>query len=297
MNARALTLPGKRARSSSGPLGLAIILTFSLAVAVHHYLYRDDRTREFLISQMLYLPSGKYLRPVSFGYQTLLADYIYLWSIQYYGDPGFHPRMEYLKHTYDLITELDPHFLDAYQTGALFMFYEGRNPSAGLWLLNKGLERNPNEWILPTDAGFYCIMNLRDYKLAASYFEKASKIPGAPSLVKRMQAGAYFRMGDMRVAHQLWQEVYDTAEKASIKQTAFQHVHDLKIMIDLEDIRKAIALFHSKFQRYPLNLNQLVSAGILRTIPRDPEENSYVYDPQTGNVDCGSQLKVYKRFQ
>ena len=101
-----------------------IILLFSLTIGVHYWISNKEGSRESLFTQMLYLPQGKYLSPISFGYDLLVADFVYLWSIQYYGDPGFHPKMEYLSHTYNIITELDPQFIDAYQTGALFMFFE-----------------------------------------------------------------------------------------------------------------------------------------------------------------------------
>jgi tetratricopeptide (TPR) repeat protein len=278
-------------------LGIVIILVLLLSTAVHYNLYNKNETRSSFFTQMLYLPSGKYLRPASFGYYGLLADFIYLWSIQYYSDPGFHPRLEYLKHTYDIITELDPQFLDAYQTGALFMFYEGRNPKAGLQLLDKGLERNPTEWIFPTDAGFYCLINLRDKPQALKYFTKAAQVPGAPTLVKRTLANLTFQKGDMMDSLELWQEVYDTAERPSIKQTAFQHVHDLRVLIDLDGLRKAIKLYYEKYQQLPTNLNDLVSARIVKQVPLDPEGNAYEYDPSAGRVKYSKQLNIYRRYQ
>src|SRR3990172_8745506 len=152
------------------------LLLFFVACAVHFRLHHRYDLERASMSQMLYLPSGKYLKPISFGYHALVADYIFLWSIQYYTDPGFHPRTEYLKHTYDIISELDPHYLDAYRTGAFLIFYDAHDPEAGLKLLDQGFEKNPMEWILPTDAGFYCMMTIKDKKRAAAYFEKASRV-------------------------------------------------------------------------------------------------------------------------
>jgi len=278
-------------------LGIAIILILILTTVVHYNLYNRNEARSSLFTQMLYLPSGKYLRPASFGYYGLLADFIYLWSIQYYSDPGFHPRIEYLKHTYDIITELDPQFLDAYQTGALFMFYEGRNPKAGLQLLEKGLEKNPTEWIFPTDAGYYCLINLKDKEQAAKYFGIAAQVPGAPTLVKRTLANITFQKGDMLDSLELWQEVYDTAERPSIKQTAFQHVHDLRVLIDLDVLKKAIKLYSDQHQQYPHNLEELVSVKLVRDIPLDPEGNAYEYDPASGKVKYSKQLNIYRRYQ
>jgi tetratricopeptide (TPR) repeat protein len=278
-------------------LTLAAIFVLSLTTTIHYNLYNRYSTKGSFFTQMLYLPSGKYLKPASFGYYGLIADFIYLWSIQYYTDPGFHPRIEYLRHTYDIITELDPQFVDAYQTGALFMFYEGRNPKAGLELLDKGLKRNPKEWIFPTDAGFYCLINLKDRECAAKYFQRAASVPGAPTLVKRMLAGLNFRMGDKQRALELWQQVYYTAERPSIKQTAYHHVRNLRVLIDLENLRNGVELYTQKYQRFPLNLEQLVSANLLKNIPLDPDGQSYQYDPKTGKIKYSKELLVYKRYQ
>ncbi len=282
---------------SSLLLSLCILLTFVLSCTIHIHLYRRYRSNNTFLSPMLYLPSGKYLKKVSFGYHALVADFIYLWSIQYYGDAGFHPRMDYLQHTYDIITELDPQYLDAYQTGALFMFYEGRNPKAGLRLLDKGLERNPAEWILPLDAGFYCMVNLKNKEMAAAYFQKAAAIPEAHSLAKRALASLRFKMGDRAAAMALWQEVFDVAEESRIKQTAYQHLHELKVLIDLDHIREAIQRYVERFGRPPFNLDQLAAPGYLREVPRDPEGNPYVYDARTGQVTYPQQLTLYKKYQ
>lgn len=278
-------------------LPVIILLTFLLASGTHHSLYKNQHREASLFNQLLYLPQGKYLKRASFGYQNVLADFLYLWSIQYYGDPQFNPKTKYLKHTYDIITDLDPYFLDAYQTGALFMFYEGRNPSAGLDLLQKGMTANPAAWILPTDAGFYCMLNLKDYSKAATFFEAAANIPSAPTLVKRMLAGTHFRMGDKKHAYLLWEEVYQKEENSSIKQTAFQHMHDLKTLIDLEELNDAIASYHSTHGQYPLSLQRLVSAGIVKNVPADPEGNPYSYNPKQGKAYYAQQLNIYKRYQ
>lgn len=275
----------------------AILVAFSLAIWTHLYVYKRYRSNDDFLSPMLYLPSGKYLKPASFGYHALLADFIYLWSIQYYGDPAFQPRMEYLKHTYDLITELDPHYMDAYHMGALFLFYEGRNPKSGLQLLDQGLRKNPSRWALPMDAGYYCMMTMKDKELAYAYFDKASKIPGVPPGAKRIAANMRFKLGDKRAALALWTEVYEIATTSSDRQSAYQHVHDLTILVDLDTIRATVSGFQEKFGRLPLNLEQLVPHGFLKQVPVDPEGNRYEYDPKTGSVKYATQLTLYNRYQ
>ena len=282
-------------RSSAAILSALLLLVVSSAI--HYRIKTSFRADNSAFTPMLYLPSGKYLKAASFGYYGLLADFIYLWSIQYYGDPRFHPQVQYLKHTYDIITELDPQFIDAYQTGSLFLFSEGKDPEAGLRLLDKGLESNPKEWVLPTSAGFFCYMSLKDKKRSLQYFQKAAAVPGAPSLVKRMQAGLFFRLGEKRVAYQIWREVYETEKRPVVKQAAYQNMHDLKVLIDLEDLRNAIAKFITKHGSNPRNLEQLMQSGFIDKIPFDPEGNSYLYDPATGAPGYSKKLGLVQRYQ
>jgi len=51
-------------------------------------------------SSIIYLPSGKYLKHLTFGYSSLVADIIYLWAIQYYGTYEIVDRFKYLEHIF-----------------------------------------------------------------------------------------------------------------------------------------------------------------------------------------------------
>lgn len=273
-------------------VSLLALLCFVLAIWMHVHLY-SKYSQNNQLTQILYLPSGKLVKLLSFGYESLMADYVYLWSIQYFTGPR--ARIEYLPHAYGIITDLDPYYMDAYYTGALMLFYEGRNPKAGLELLDQGLANNPEEWFLPTDAGFYCATNLKDYDLAANYFEKASRIWGAPILIKELLASMRYKAGDKEVAYKLWLEIYKTTDRPSLRQASFQHVHDLKVMVDLEHLQKAIASFQEMKSHVPLNLDQLVAVSLIQEIPLDPEGNSYLYHADQGKVEyTGKLLLIYR---
>jgi tetratricopeptide (TPR) repeat protein len=236
-------------------------------------------------SPLLYLPSGRYLKVVSLGFDAILADAIYLWSIQYYSNYRAEERYGYLEHIYkEIITELDPHYLDAYLTGALIMSAEARRPEAALALLDKGIERNPGAWILTFDAGFLCYQDLKDYRRARSYFETALRSPDAHPAVRRFAAEMASRAGDKRTSLKEWADIHRTASDDYVRTVAWNHVHDLRVQIDLEDLGAAIAAFRSRRDRPPRRLDELVRAGLLPSLPLDPEGHAYDYDPGTGRV-------------
>lgn len=247
-------------------------------------------------AQVLYLPSGKYLKILSMGYPEVMADIIYIWSIQFYGDYDQTDRFKYLEHIYsNVIGELDPKYVDPYLIGAMIMSIEANDNEMALRLLDKGIAANPEEWILPFDAGFLCYDRVKDYPRAARYFELALKAPGAPGVVKRLHAEMYNKMGDKRASLEYWTEVLGGADNDYVRNVASTHVHDLTIEVDLEILRDAVAAYRSKFGDNPPDLHALVQSRLIGSVPLDPEGSAYQYDRGTGQVRSESRFKLRRR--
>src|SRR5213594_1876769 len=206
-------------RRSRALMGLLALVCLLLAVMVQGRIEREGHGGT--VHPLLYLPSGKYLKVMALGFDGLLADVLYLWSIQYYANYDIRDRYNYLEQIYDqVITELDPHYLDPYLVGALIMSSEARQPEMALRLLDKGVERNPDQWIVAFEAGFLCYNELHDYKRAAGYFEKALRVPGVHPLVRRLYAEMYDRAGDKRTSLREWAEIYETAGDDYVRQVS-----------------------------------------------------------------------------
>jgi len=235
-------------------------------------------------SSIIYIPSGKYLKYATFGYSSLLADLIYLWSIQYYSEYSIEDRFKYLDHIFSIISELDPHYLDPYEIGALIATYEAQDLNLALKILDRGLAKNPHQWIFPFEAGHYAQLVKKDYKLAQHYYKKVMKIEGSPPLAKRLFANAAFKAMDFQTSWQTWLEVYQSAEDERIKKIASNHLYQVQAAMDIKIIKEAIQRFKSKYNRKPTNLSQLVKAGFLKSLPKDFDGQEYLYDSRTGEV-------------
>ena len=234
---------------------------------------------------LLYLPSGRLLRVASLGYHAPLADLIFLWSIQYYGHYHGSVRYDYVRQIYErVITVLDPRFRDAYLLGSLILTLEARRPEDGLALLDRGIENNPDDWVLPFEAGFTAFHSLKDYDRAAAYFSRAVEIPGVHPVVRRFHADMYQRMGDPRASLTLWSDLLQSAGSDYVRNVAERHVKELVIEIHVEDLQTGVDLFRSRAGELPPDLRTLVRAGILLEVPLDLDGRTYGYDPATGEV-------------
>jgi len=235
--------------------------------------------------ELLYLPNGKYLRLASLGHASLVADAIYIWAIQYYSNYEREDRYRYVEHVFgNVIAELDPHYVDAYWLGALILTIEAQDLDAGLRLLDQGFEKNPDRWVLPYLGGWECY-RAGDYERAARYFERAAAVEGAPPSVLRMRAGMISRAGNLELALRTWHELLeDPRSDPASRAIAERQVRDLRVRIDLRDLRAAVERFRSENGRLPRNLEELRRRAYIRFVPEGPDGHGYVYDSRTGRV-------------
>lgn len=234
-------------------------------------------------ASIIYIPSGKYLKYATFGYSSLAADLIYIWAIQYYSTYTVVDRFKHLEHIFSIIAELDRRFTDPYEVGSLIAYYEAKDLELAYKIMDLGLEKNPDQWIFPFEAGHYAQM-AKDYKTARKYYEKTMKIPGAPDIVKRLYAAAGFKVMDLKTSWETWLEVYNTAPDERTKKIASKHLYQVKSAGDMNMLREAIKRFRERYQRNPGDLDELVQMGFIASLPKDLDGKDYLYDSKTGEV-------------
>jgi len=266
-------------------VAIALILVFG-SIAAFASVRLDRRAAELDSSEsLLYLPNGKYLKAASMGQSSLVADLIYLWAIQYYAVYEREDRYRYVEHIFSgVITELDPHYTDAYWMGALILIVEGQDLEAGLRILERGMELNPDSWMLPYLAGWECF-HAASFDRAETFFERAESIPGVPSYVRRTRIGMASKSGDHRRAYSMWLEVLrDPDADATTVRVAERQLRHLKVKIDIQEMESWVVKFRVENGRNPRSVRELVSAGYADAVPLDPFGREYSYDMQSGRV-------------
>lgn len=73
----------------------------------------------------------------------------------------------------------------------------------------------------------------------------------------------------------LWRGVYDNTKDPSVRDTAVKHMLSLQAKKDIEELRKRVQIFRDKTGVSPTNWMDLIHAGLLSGIPKDPSGHIY----------------------
>jgi len=178
--------------------------------------------------ELLYFPSGRLLRQAALGHEALLADIGWLRAVQYYGEHRkTDRRYPLMRHIFDVVTTLDPRFVNAYAFGGLVLAQDAGDLDAGVALLSKGIANNPEDWFLPFETGFLYYVAAKDMGRAAHFFRRAARLPGCPDYVARFAAFAAGRAGDVETAVGLWREIARATPNAEIARMAEGKIQEL----------------------------------------------------------------------
>ncbi|GAC1624655.1 MAG: hypothetical protein PVS2B2_11260 [Candidatus Acidiferrum sp.] len=264
-----------------------LALTLALAFAGVWQLQNKidaQRAAIYVERDELMLRSGNLVKAMSLEYAPLMADIYWTRVVQYYGDKQrLHDRnLELLWPLLDVTTTLDPELEVAYRFGSTFLSEAvprgpGR-PDLAVKLLERGIQANPEDWRLHQDLAYVYYFDLKDYERASQAFLAGSKIPGAQPFMKIMAAKIAAEGESFETSVFLWREIYDSATNKDIKRNAALHLKMLKGRLDCKHIDELSEQFAKRLNRRPANMNELVQAGFLAGVPRDPMGYPYLMD-------------------
>lgn len=211
---------------------LAGVLAGAVLVGVVVPLHRHNAvaTKFDLVEERVWLlPPAGALRVASLGFRSMAADAVWLLTVQYIGGHFMtDSRFPHLRRLVDTVVDLDPHFVEAYTLGALFLNYSGAHVQDSLNLLQRGYRANPNQWELPHDIARIYYLDLKDYAKALEWFKITDQIPGRPHYVPRFIARLYGATGHRQTALELWQAMRDSAASDWVRDIADREIAKLE---------------------------------------------------------------------
>jgi len=177
------------------------------------------------MESMLYLPSGKYLKPLALGYNQMLADLLWIKTVSYFGS-HFMTDKEYpwLFHMLTLIIDLDPRFDFPYYFGGIVLSLEASQAENANKILERGIKAYPDQWMYPFYIGFNLYYHLGDSLKAIPYINRASVLPGAPRFTKTLAGMLYEKSGEYNTALEFYREIYKNTSDEIIRKNVAEKI-------------------------------------------------------------------------
>jgi len=259
----------------------ALVFAVFLAgtAACQWHIYQTYKKPEFLLDRIFLLPQPDTMKYLAAGYESLLADLLWIRGIQYYGQhfstlckpPEKGRGLIGLFHT---LVELDPDFLPAYRWGA-FILTESMNdpercPGGARRAIDEfllpAMDRFPDDYTLPAEAGFVAFWHVGDNELAVSFFERAASIPRPPPNLERMIPYSRSRedsFPSLMFAYRRYLGMYLEPDSDSEKQIAEKHLRRIVVRFHQFHLKEAVEAYKRETGRPPAGLEDLVDAGVL----------------------------------
>jgi tetratricopeptide (TPR) repeat protein len=260
-------------------LALAVLLAASVPlIAVSTRVQRAlgaDRPYD-----VAYVPRGEAVRLFSPSVQLSMANFYWLQTVQYIGEPRGRERgFEQLYPLVDLVTDLDPRHGYAYQTAGIVLSSVGRLDESDR-ILKKGMgPERPNWWSYPFYVAFNNYFYRGDYVEAARWAKIAARTPGASANISHLALALDVKSGSPDDAVRFLEEMRSVAKDDKTAAALDEQYRLAVLQRDFARLDAAVGAYRQQTGHPPRDLGLLVSAGLLPELPAaDPFGGTYYLD-------------------
>jgi tetratricopeptide (TPR) repeat protein len=241
----------------------------------------------------LYLPSAKYIKFVTLGFDNFFSDVLWFNTINYFGKQLKGNRdYQWLNQMCDLVTELDPKKKYAYEFCSTMLSWETKDFEASNKILTHGIENNPDYWRFWYLRGFNYWYFFDDREKAIRDMTRASQIPDAPPFVAALAASLIADSNDIENAIRFLEDMIGNSTDDNAKNALIEKLKRAYISRDIKYIENVISKYEETHDEKITDLRKLVSLGI--KIPLDPYGKEYYVDKDTGEVKTNSNVEGLK---
>lgn len=253
------------------------------------------------VESFLYLPSGTFLKGAALGFDDMLGDWLWIRTLGYFGGHLKTDRnYTWLAHLLDVVTTLDPLYQYPYEFGGIILATEAGEVDKSIALLKKGMANvstdDPRYWYFPFFLAYDYMYHKNDYLTAAQYLEEASRFPQSPSYLLRLAARLYANADSPKLAVTFLQEMIKATKNQALKKRLVERLHQVIHRANIKTLKQGVDAFYLKFQKHPASIEELVTAGILSSIPVDPRGGTYYISIENLTIENSipeKELKVH----
>ena len=247
--------------------------------------------------EVLYLPDGRGLSLLSFGYTNFVADLLWFNTINYFGKHYNADRnFQWLGHMCNLVTSLDPNSKHVYGFCSTMLSWEANLPNESLKILDKAIANYPTDWKFFYLRGFTKMFFLKDDQGALADFSTSAKLPGASWIAARLAAKNIAMSDDPKSAVEFLKNILEGTTDETQRRALESRLREAQLVVDLDTLAQAVAVYKEREGQNPSKLEELVKAGIILALPLDPFGGKYLID-EAGQVSSTSSVKLPKFFK
>ncbi|MBW6513066.1 MAG: hypothetical protein K0A93_13310 [Desulfuromonadaceae bacterium] len=245
---------------------LALLYPLSQSIWVERYRIQSGIPAGYVI------PS-QYSRVLSLGNRGLLSDLLFLKAVSFFGGRSIVGQKmtaedwNYLVASLEVITDLDPYFLDPYFLAEGLLAWDAGLPLKANKILDKGIEHRPDDWRLPFFAGFNLFYFVQDYPAAADYIMRAAQLPGSPDYLQTLAGRLAYYGGKSMTALLFLREMIEESDDPLLRKRLAKRLLALEGAVKIEE---AVAKYIEAEGQSPKAMAALVDKGYIDALPEDP---------------------------
>jgi len=266
---------------------LALIIGSILVIG----LSLPNRPDSAISSDPIYLPNGKALDVISFGYTNAVSDYLWMKTISYFGEHYKSDKQyKWFEHQCKLVTKLNPRSFEPFYLCVSLLAFEANDPNAAIGLLDDAVKAQPNTWIFFYFRGFYRLYFNHDNEGARNDFIEASKRPDAHPIAARLAGKSMSELDSPESAIQFLNSAVRNTKDESAKKALQDRLNEIIYERDLDNLAEAIAKLPGAS-----SVEELVSAKIYQGSLTDPYGGTYII--RDGKVESTSRHKRLSEYR
>jgi tetratricopeptide (TPR) repeat protein len=234
----------------------------------------------------------------AFGFRNVLSDVAWLEVVQVAGNRKMTPwDYDRLYELLDVVSNFDPKFQIPYLLGGLVLGESPDHAQKALKVFERGKGQYPADWRFPFYIGYTNYFSLSETETAGKAMAEAARLPGSPAYLPGLASRMLSEAREPEAALALLETILRQENDPMRRSVLDRRIREVTVERDLQALERAVESYREKMGTVPRALSDLVRAGILSSIPEEPNGGKYLF-VQGGKVrsDRVSQrLRVFQK--
>ena len=216
----------------------------------------------------------------AFGFRNVLADVVWLQAVQVAGNLRMNPAdYDRLYTLLNVEADLDPKFEIPYLLGGLVLGESPQHGREALRVFERGKVTHPSDWRFPFYLGFTHYFSLGDGIAGGRAMAEAARLPGSPAYLPGLASRMLSEAREPEAALALLETIVRQENDPARRSVLDRRIREVTVERDLQALERAMESYREKMGTVPRELSDLVRAGILSSIPEEPNGGRYLMEP------------------